>query len=140
MNESETRGQERLNKGYELRRSLHQGAPKSSTIGGGSILIPEPCSLLLQCGPHRLLLVGIELCVGRMDIRLPIHPFVEARALEAPPVAQLEGWNETFRGEFVEGVGRNTKVVRVRANIHDLANFRNKQIGAGSGVTHNSPP
>src|ERR1700739_897717 len=104
-------------------------------------MISGQCSLTtaLHRRPHRLLRVRIDFGI-RLEIGLAVHPLVEARAFKTPAIAQLEGGNETFGGVLGEGVRRDTKVVGSLANIHHFANFRHKQIGAGSGVAHNSPP
>src|SRR5580692_6940748 len=99
-----------------------------------------------NCLLHRRLngLLLARLYLGRirrrLQIALPVHPLVEARALEAPPVAQLERGHKTFRRVFIKSVGRDAKVIGGLANIHDLAHFRNEQVRAGRGATHKLTP
>ena len=66
---------------------------------------------------------------------MAVHPLVEARALEAPAVAELEGRHEGFRGVFVKGVRGDAEVVGCLADVHYLADFGDEQVGFG-GVAH----
>jgi len=77
---------------------------------------------------------------GGCGVGLAVHPLVEAGALEAPAIAEFEGGDEAFGGVLVKGVRRNTEVVGGLADIHDLANFRDKKIGAEGGVAHDGYP
>lgn len=102
--------------------------------------LPIPFSLLLHRRLDRLLLVRIDLGFGGVEVGLPVHPLVEAGALEAPTIAQLECRNETLRGVLVQSVGRDAKVVRCLADIHYFADFGNQQVGAGCGAAHDCLP
>src|SRR4051812_19479115 len=83
---------------------------------------------------HRFLLIGIDF--GGLPLRLAIHPLVEAGPFEAPAVAEFEGGHESFGGVLVESVGRDAKVIRRLANVHDFPDFRNEQVGTSRHVAH----
>lgn len=68
-------------------------------------------------------------------VGLLVHPVVEARALEAPAIAELEGGDEGLGGVFIEGVGGDAEVVGGLADVHDLTEFWYEQVGLG-GLAH----
>ena len=90
--------------------------------------------LWLESGPYRLLLLWIG--IGGMEVGLAVHPLVEAGALEAPTVAQLEGGDKALGGVLLKRVGRDAQVVRGLANVHDLAHLGDQQVRAVSGAAH----
>src|ERR1035437_42999 len=102
-----------------------------------SSLFPTPYSLLLYRRPNRLLLVWVQFGIGGLQVRLVVHPLVQSRPLEPPPVPQLEGRNKRLRSVLVQGVRGDAKVVGGLANVHALAHLGNQQVGTGRGTTHN---
>src|ERR1700677_1024830 len=94
----------------------------------------------LNCRSNRLLLLRINLRLRRVHVRLPVHPLVQPRALEAPAIPQLECRHKSLRRILVERIRRDAQVVRGLADIHDLAHFGDKKIGTGRGHAHGKPP
>src|SRR6202453_2913251 len=94
----------------------------------------------LNCRSNRLLLLRINLRLRRVHVRLPVHPLVQPRALEAPAIPQLECRHKSLRRILVERIRRYAQVVRGLANIHDLAHFGDKKVGTGRGHSHSKPP
>src|ERR1700692_3550201 len=87
----------------------------------------------------RFLLLGVDLRTAALDVGLAVHPFVEARALEAPAIAQLEGGHKPLRRVFVECIGRDAQILGGLPNVHDFAHFRDKKVRSRR-VPHYLPP
>src|SRR5215469_1298087 len=51
-------------------------------------------------------------------VRLLFHPLIQLRLLEAPAVAQLEGWNRLLSHVLVERVRTHSQVLRRLADVH----------------------
>src|SRR5580704_5270497 len=64
---------------------------------------------------HRLFLAGANSLRGGLklcrDSRLPIHPLIEPRFLEAPTVTQLEGRDECLGGILIQRVRADAEVI-----------------------------
>src|SRR5580658_10032041 len=109
----------------EKRKGEARKAPAPAMFSIPYSLFPIPNSLFPASlfpasshrRPNRLLLLRVQLRVGRVLVRLPVHPLIQPRALEAPPVAQLERRHKTLRRVLVERIRRNAQVVRGLANI-----------------------
>ena len=52
---------------------------------------------------------------------LVFHPGVEDALFELPAIAEFEGGNALFGDVFVEGIGRNAKILRSLPDIHYFA-------------------
>jgi hypothetical protein len=93
-------------------------AEDCSKTASTPLVVPSPFDRRQECEDW----LGVAFALGLLSpAALLLHPSVEHRLLEAPAIAQPEGWNLPLPNVFIECVRTHAQILRRLANVHHFA-------------------